>query len=145
MSVIEKRKHHRLPVIKEFGEPIMLRIGEESVPGIILDLSADGLSMMTYAKLAVGTEICLSIDIPGIKTAPMNGKTVWTVQKGEMWRVGIHISSIKSLDSKQINRMAIDFNECENKILLGVPQVRVENCSYRKICANPQKMKQPTK
>ncbi|MDR1940951.1 MAG: PilZ domain-containing protein [Endomicrobium sp.] len=141
MSVTEKRKHHRLPVIKQFGEPVIMQIGKESVPGIILDLSADGISMMTYANLSVGTEICLSIDIAGIKTNPMNGKVVWSVQKGEMWRTGIHISSINSLDSKHINRMAIDFNDCENKILLGVPDVCVEKCSYYRICQKPQRIK----
>ncbi len=139
--MVEKRKNRRMPIIKQFGEPVMLQFNEKSVPGVILDLSAEGVSMMTYANIPVGTEICISIDIPSLKTGPINGKVVWTVPKGDMWRMGIHISTINSLDSKQINRMAIDFNDCENKILLGVPDVCFLKCSYYKICNKPQKIK----
>jgi len=137
--MFEKRKHHRMPVIKQFGEPVQIRIKDAVFPGIILDLSADGVSLMTYADVPVGTGVCFSIDIPALKTKTMNGKVVWSSPSGNMWRIGIQISIMDTLDSKHINRMAIDFNDCENKIILGAPDVCAEKCSYRQICAKPQK------
>lgn len=138
--MVEKRKNRRMPIIKQFGEPVMLQIGEKAIPGIILDLSAEGVSIMAYTNMPVGTEICLSIDIPSLKTSPMNGKVVWSIPKGDMHRMGIHIYNINSLDAKQINRMALDFTDCENKILLGVPDVCHLKCSYYKICNKPQRI-----
>jgi hypothetical protein len=137
--MLEKRRHRRMPVIKQFGEEIMISFGKNSVPGIILDLSADGISLLTFIQVPTGSDICLSIDLPALKTNPINGKVVWVAKNGDMWRIGIHILSINSLDSKQINRMAIDFNDCENKIVLGAPDVCDKKCSYYKICAKPQK------
>ena len=34
----EKRKNRRMPIIKQFGEPVMMQIDGKSVPGVILDL-----------------------------------------------------------------------------------------------------------
>ncbi len=137
----EKRKNRRMPVIKQFGEPVMMRIEGKSVPGVILDLSADGVSMITYARIPAGSEVCMTIDIADIKTKPMHGKVIWSMPKGDMWRMGIFIDKIDSLDAKRINRMAIDFNDCENKIFLGVPDVCFEKCSYCHLCEKPQKIK----
>ena len=139
--MVEKRKNRRMPIIKQFGEPIMLEIDGKSVPGIILDLSADGVSLLTYAHVPTGKSVCLNIDLPDLKAANMCGKVVWSLKHGEMWRMGISVIEMSTLDAKQINRMAIDFNDCENKIMLGVPDVCNIKCSYYKICEKPQKIK----
>ncbi|MDR2426630.1 MAG: PilZ domain-containing protein [Endomicrobium sp.] len=138
--MVEKRKNRRMPIIKQFGEPMMIQMEGKSVPGVILDLSADGVSMITYAYIPVGTEICMTIDLPMLKTRPMSGKIIWTMSKGDMWRIGIYIGTMDTLDAKYINRMAIDFNDCENKISLGVPDVCIKRCSYHQICEKPQKI-----
>jgi len=130
-----------MPVIKEFGKEVMIKMGSGSVPGVILDLSVDGMSLLTFAQIPKGSDICLSIDIPVLKTNPINGKIVWVTPKGDMFRIGILITSINTLDSKQINRMAIEYNDCENKIMLGAPDVCEKKCSYYQICAKPQKMR----
>ncbi|MCL2335031.1 MAG: PilZ domain-containing protein [Endomicrobia bacterium] len=139
--MVEKRKNRRMPIIKQFGELIMLKVAGESVPGIILDLSADGVSLMAYAHVPTGTSVCLDIDLPDLKAANMCGKVVWSLKQGEMWRMGISVTDMSTLDAKQINRMAIAFNDCENKIMLGVPDVCYSKCSYYKICEKPQKIK----
>ena len=138
--MLEKRKRHRIPVIKQFEKEIMINTGRKSVPGIILDLSADGMSLLSFINIPAGSEICLSIDTPALKISSINGEVVWVSKKGDMWRTGIRILNIDSLDSKKINRMAIDYNDCENKITLGVPDVCGKKCSYYKICAKPQKI-----
>ncbi|MDR1195130.1 MAG: PilZ domain-containing protein [Endomicrobium sp.] len=138
--MVEKRKNRRMPIIKQFGEPIMMHIEGKSVPGVILDLSADGVSIITYAYVPAGTQICMTIDLPMLKTKPMNGKVVWTMPKGDMQRIGIYIESMDTLDAKHINRMAIDFNDCENKISLGAPDVCFAKCSYHQICEKPQRI-----
>jgi len=139
--MVEKRKNRRMPIIKQFGELVMLKIDGNSVPGIILDLSADGVSLMTYTHVPADTNVCLNIDLPDLKAADMCGKVVWSLKQGEMWRMGISVTQMNTLDAKQINRMAIEFNDCENKIMLGVPDVCNLKCSYYKICEKPQKIK----
>ncbi|MCL2144881.1 MAG: PilZ domain-containing protein [Endomicrobia bacterium] len=137
--MVEKRKNRRMPIIKQFGEPVMVHMEGKSVPGVILDLSTDGVSIISYAYISVASEVCITIDLPTLKTKPMIGKVVWTMPKGDMWRMGIYIEIMDTLDAKHINRMAIDFNDCENKISLGAPDVCAERCSYHQICEKPQK------
>ncbi|MCL2485239.1 MAG: PilZ domain-containing protein [Endomicrobia bacterium] len=139
--VSEKRKHQRMPVIKKFDEPIIIDIGGKQVPGVILDLSADGMQLLTYANIPLNTELFLSLNLPNLKTDTMRGKVVWQRVKDNMFLHGMHITDMNTLDAKHINRMAIDYNDCENKIILGVPDVCYEKCSYFNLCEKPQKIK----
>ena len=143
MSSQEKRKHNRLPVLHEMDEPIHIAMGNKDVPGILVDLSASGMALLTFASVPVGTEIELSIDVPGLKTQPLNGKVVWTLAKGEMWRIGISFVKIDPTDFKLINRIAFDCADCDTKLALGVSDVCFDKCSYWPLCEKPNKI--PTK
>ncbi|MBN1824206.1 MAG: PilZ domain-containing protein [Endomicrobiales bacterium] len=136
----EKRRHNRLPVLHEMDEPIQLAIGEKNVPGILVDLSAGGMALLAFASIPVGSEINLSIDIKGLKTQPISGKVVWTLSKGEMWRIGIVFTKIDPLDFRHINRLAIECQDCDNKYALGVTDICSEKCSYFPLCDKPVKL-----
>ncbi|MCL2390637.1 MAG: PilZ domain-containing protein, partial [Endomicrobia bacterium] len=75
-----------------------------------------------------------------LRTETISGKVVWAKTKGDMYNIGIRIINMDSIDAKHINRMAIDYNDCENKIILGVPDVCSLKCSYYYICEKPQKI-----
>jgi hypothetical protein len=135
----EKRKHTRLPVLHEMDEPIRIATQKESVPGILVDLSASGMAILTFASLNIGAELNLSIDIPGLKTQPLKGKVVWANAKGEMWRIGIAFLHIDQADFRHINNLAFDCNDCDTKIGLGVSDVCFDKCSYLQLCSKPQK------
>ncbi|AKL97855.1 PilZ domain-containing protein [Endomicrobium proavitum] len=137
--MIEKRKSRRMPVIK-FEEPVNLNIGGKKVPGVILDISADGIQLMTYANIPVGSEIFLELDTKFLKLKQLSGKVVWSHLKGDMYRTGINITYIDTLDAKLLNRIATDYNDCEKKIALGAPDVCSKKCSYCNLCAKTQKI-----
>lgn len=137
----ERRKHKRSPVIHEMDEAIEIALGEEKVPGLIVDLSGGGMSLLTYTSLPLGTVLNLTMNLPGLHTHLLTGKVVWSVPKGEMWRVGITFSRIDPADFKHINRMAFDYADCETKLALGVKDVCFDKCSYLKLCQKPQRIK----
>ena len=137
----EKRKYSRLPVLHEMDEPIQIALSNKAVPGILVDLSAGGMSLLTFSAIPIGTEINLSIVVPGLKTQPIAGRVVWSINKGEMWRMGIVFAKLDSIDFRHINRMAFDSADCDTKLGLGVTDVCAEKCSYFALCSKPVKMK----
>lgn len=137
----EKRKYSRLPVLHEMDEPIKIALSDKSIPGILVDLSAGGMSMLTFTQIPTGTEINLSIVVPGLKTQIIGGRVVWSICKGEMWRMGIAFTKLDPIDFRRINRMAFDCADCDTKLALGVTDVCVEKCSYFELCTKKVKLK----
>jgi len=136
----EQRKNRRMPVIKQFDEPVMLNINDEKIPGIILDISADGMQLMTYASIPVGSKFRMAVDTKFLQLKPFTAKVVWAKAKGDMYQMGMHIDDMDTLDSKRISRMALEYNDCENKILLGAPDVCNAKCSFHSLCEKKQKI-----
>jgi Tfp pilus assembly protein PilZ len=136
----EKRKHNRLPVLHEMDEPIQISLDNKTVPGILVDLSAGGMALQTFTSVQVGTEVSLAIDVPGLKTQPLNGRVVWSLAKGDTWRIGIVFTQIDPVDFRHINRLAIDCSDCDTKLTLGVSDVCFDKCSYFAICDKPSKL-----
>jgi len=136
----EKRRHNRLPVLHEMDEPIQISLNNKAVPGILVDLSAGGMAILSFTSIPVGTNINLCIDVPGLKTQPLEGKAVWVLSKGEMWRIGIVFTKIDPIDFRHINRMAFDATDCDTKLALGVTDTCFERCSYYQLCEKPIKL-----
>ena len=136
----EKRRHNRLPVLHEMDEPIQIMLNNKTVPGILVDLSAGGMALLSFTAIPVGTDINLSIDVPGLKTQALEGKVVWALSKGEMWRIGIVFTKIDPIDFRHINRVAFDATDCDTKLTLGVTDICFEKCSYFCLCEKPIKI-----
>jgi hypothetical protein len=128
----DKRRHNRLPVLHEIDEPIQIALNNKCVPGILIDLSAGGMALLSFSAISVGTNITLSLDLPGIKTQPLEGKAVWALAKGEMWRIGIVFTKIDPIDFRHINR--------DTKLSLGVTDICFEKCSYYQLCEKAIKL-----
>ncbi len=141
MQQQDKRRHSRLPVLHEMDEPIHIAFNNEHVPGILVDLSGGGMALLTFASAPVGTAISLIIDVPGLKTKPLLGKVVWTLSKGDMWRIGIVFTAIDPIDFRHINRLAFDCTDCDTKLALGVTDICFEKCSYFTLCSKSVKLK----
>ncbi len=137
----EKRKHSRLPVLHEMDEPVQIALDKKAIPGILVDLSAGGMALLTFTSIPVGTEINLSIDVPGIKTKWLLGKVVWARAKAEMWRIGIAFTKIDPSDFRHINRIAFDCADCDTKQALGVTDICFDKCAYFPLCDKPVKLK----
>jgi hypothetical protein len=118
-----------------------MNFGGKAFPGVLIDLSAGGVSLLAYTSFPLGTELSLTINLPGLETKPLNGHVVWVIPKAEMWRMGIAFTEVDHIDFRHINRMAFDFTDCEKKLSLGVSDVCVEKCSYFNMCSKPVKLK----
>ncbi len=137
----ERRKHARLPVLHEIDKPIQLAVNDKSVPGVLVDLSASGMALLSFALVPVGSKINMAIDLPGLKTHQLEGRVVWSIQKGQMWRIGIAFSKVDPVDFRHVNKMAIECSDCDTKIALGVTDPCFEKCSYFPLCTKPSKLK----
>ena len=141
----DRRKFKRYPVLHEIDKTIQIAIDNKVLPGVLVELSAGGMSILTFASITVGTELNLSLDLPGLKTHPLIGKVVWSLSKGEMWRLGIAFSSIDPIDFRHINRMGFDYSDCGTKLALGVKDVCIEKCAYFQLCQRHEKLGKKSK
>lgn len=137
----ERRKHKRYPVLREIDKTIQIVLGGKALPGVLVELSAGGMAILTFTSIPVGTEINLSLDLPGLKTHELAGRIVWSLAKGEMWRLGIAFDKINPIDFRHINRMGFDYSDCSTKLALGVSDVCSDKCSYLELCQRDQKIK----
>ncbi|HBU68986.1 MAG TPA: hypothetical protein DEE98_01235 [Elusimicrobia bacterium] len=141
----EKRRYKRYPVLHEIDKTIQIALNEKVLPGVLVELSAGGMAILTFASISVGTEVNLSLDLPGLKTKPLSGKIVWALAKGEMWRLGISFTTIDPVDFRHINRMGFDYADCNTKLSLGVTDVCSEKCSYFELCQKSARLAKTTK
>ena len=104
-------------------------------------MSSGGLLLLVYADLPVGTHVCVVFDYPPLETDSIFGEVVrFTQTKALVREVAIKFTSISTIDSKKINRLAIDYNDCENKIMLGALDVCRKECSYYNFCEKKLKI-----
>ena len=153
----ERRDHIRFPVIHNVGEPIELKVlsnGKKiSIPGYIINLSAGGIGIITLGKqsseLRVGAPFVMDLKLPELVGRNVKGKIV-RIQKGrkaelrhsnDEWFLSLAFTKIKSSHSNHINRMAEDWNICETKIQMRLPDVCFRGCAYWKLCEKPVKLK----
>lgn len=140
----ERRRYKRYPVLHEIDQMIHMSLENRTFPGVLVELSAGGMALLTYTPIPIGTNISLSLDLPGLKTQELLGTVVWSISKGDMWRLGIAFTKIDPVDFRHINRMAFDYSDCETKIQLGAKDVCVNKCSYAPLCNKSQKIKNNT-
>lgn len=146
----ERRRHPRFPAAghpkKEpakvvIFKPINLFFWEirTTIPGVLLDLSAGGMGLLTFVPVKKGCRLKLQLDLPALKTEIIEGRVAWIVGKGESWRLGIEFSKISRKDSEMINHVASDYSGCEMRILKNDKAVCVKNCHYALSCSKTQK------
>lgn len=140
--MLNRRQHTRLPVIKNVAKEIFISTDKGFFQGLIINLSSGGLLLLMYANLPVGTKVCFLFDYPPLETEPIFGEVVRSTQTKAMVReVAIKFTNISTLDTKKINRLAIDYIDCENKIILGALDVCRKECSYYNLCEKKLKIK----
>ena len=133
--MLNRRKYSRLPVIKNVAKELFISTDKGFFQGLIINLSAGGLLLLMYSDLPLGSQVCLIFDYPPLETEPIFGEVVRSVQTKALVReIAIKFTSISTMDSKKINRLAIDYTDCENKIILGALDVCRKECSYYNFC-----------
>jgi c-di-GMP-binding flagellar brake protein YcgR len=135
----ERRKHSRFPIISDLVEPIMLKVSsceiKEGVPGIMMDLSAGGLVVITFISLQQGALLKLTINFPGLKIENAEGKIVRVEEKTGTYVVGIGFLKLSKAVKEKINQMAKDFHHCKMRHLNGEKNICFKECSYYLLCS----------
>jgi c-di-GMP-binding flagellar brake protein YcgR len=143
----ERRKHKRLPVIKDLAEPIELVISEphskepKHVPGVLTNLSAGGMDLVLLGTFEGKPTIKLNMHLPGFDRFEVEGKMVWSRPKGNTSIVGIQFTKIDADHAKQLTHMAEAFWECEDRIRTKAPTICFHGCTYWDLCEKPAKLK----
>lgn len=143
----ERRKHKRLPVIKDMAEPIELAITEPNtknvthVPGVLTNLSAGGMDLVLLGTLEGKPAIKLNMHLPGFDRFEVEGKMIWSKPKGNTSIVGIQFTKIDQDHAKQLTHTAEAFWECEDRIKAKAPTICFHGCTYWDLCEKPAKLK----
>jgi c-di-GMP-binding flagellar brake protein YcgR len=100
----ERRKYKRLKVF-HLSVPIVLKANTEglSIPGILLDISAGGIGILTFKEIPVNTVVNLQINLHYIKTDIIKAKVVWIKQLDKTYRAGLQFIEISKKDFEQIS------------------------------------------
>jgi len=140
-KIKERRKYFRLPILKDLAKPVDLFFNSSSVPvpAVLLDLSVKGMGILTFVPVEIGTKINANITLPGLRISNVEGKVVWTLIKGDSWRIGIMFTKMDRNTSIKIKKMTNDYTECENRISSGIKDVCTDDCSYFLLCSKSVK------
>jgi c-di-GMP-binding flagellar brake protein YcgR len=100
----ERRKYKRLKVL-HLSVPIVLKTNIEglSIPGILLDISAGGIGILTFKEIPVNTVVNLQINLHYIKTDIIKAKVVWIKQLDKTYKAGLQFIEISKKDFEQIS------------------------------------------
>lgn len=140
----EKRKHRRMPVISNLIEPVNLfyktQDGKEtSLVAILADLSASGMRMISFLGAPLAERFSISLQLPGMERMEISARMAWVKQKENVYTVGIEFTDMNPQNAALISAMADDFNDCDTRILLRLPEVCVPTCRAHRICNKIQK------
>lgn len=140
----EKRRHPRMPVISNLIEPVNLHYRTEdgketNLVAILADLSASGMRMISFLGAPLADKFSISMQLPGSEKMEIGAKLAWVKQRENVYTIGIEFTKINDKDAALISDMADDFNDCDTRILLKLPEVCVATCKAHRICNKIQK------
>ena len=141
----ERRKHRRFSIAEGLVEPITIEFDPEpgvassKVPAILTNLSGGGMSLITFTEPPRTKTVFLRIDLPCLNNCRITAKPVRIHSKGNVYTIGLTFVKISSKDRSHIEKMANDFNDCETRIGLGLPEACVPDCDCNELCNKPQK------
>lgn len=141
---MERRKHHRFPVIKDLAEPVDLILMDEparDLPAVLTNLSAGGMSLMVFAHVSGDTRLKLLLNMPGLEGTELHGHVAWAAMKGDTTTIGVKFNHVTADSVKRINHMAEAYQDCELKISFGLKDVCFHQCSYWPLCHKTVKLK----
>ena len=145
----ERRKHKRLPVIKDMAEPIELLLQHpnskdiQRVPGVLTNLSAGGMDLVLLGPLEGKPVIRLNMHLPGFDRFEVEGKLVWSRPKDSTSVVGIEFTKIDKDHAHQLTHMAEAFWECEDRVRNKATTICFHGCTYWDLCEKTVKLKHP--
>ena len=111
----ERRKHKRIPVLSSLIKLISIEIPAlhmtNPLPGIMGNLSAGGMTIATFMPIPLGTELELSIDLPGLSTNNLKGQVTRVNDKEGSCLITIAFTEIDRKTKYEINELVLSYKE----------------------------------
>ncbi|MCX7910885.1 MAG: PilZ domain-containing protein [Endomicrobia bacterium] len=100
----ERRKYKRLNVY-HLLQPIQIKTSKEniSIAGILLDISAGGIGILSFKEIPVETITELTINLHNIRTDIIKARVVWVKSQEKIYRIGLQFIEISKKDFIQIS------------------------------------------
>ena len=95
--------------------------------------------MISFLGAPLADRFSISLQLPGTDKMEVEARLAWVKQRENVYTIGIEFTKMADKDAKVISEMADDFNDCDTRILLKLPEVCVPNCKCHKICNKIQK------
>ena len=145
MEQVERRKHKRFPVVKRLSEPVDIFLAppgagkETAIPGVIVDISAGGMRLITFAPIDANSTLSLNMDLPAIGRAEMDARVAWTQHKRGVYEIGMEFIKIPEEISRKLQQMGKAFEKCIANLANGKTNICSQKCPCYMICDNPAK------
>ncbi len=145
MEINERRKHKRFPAVKRLSEPVDISLRppgtdvQTSVPGVIVDISASGMGIITFAPIEEDSILALNMELPAIGRTDIQAKVAWMKQKRGVYQIGLEFVQISDEIAKKLETMGTAFEECLASLSRGQTNVCHKECPCYMICDNPEK------
>lgn len=133
----ERRKHQRIPIIKDLAEPVNIIIMAEKpieMPAVLTNLSAGGMCLVVFAHVIGNTKFKLVLNLKGVEGIELQCRVAWAESKGDTTVIGVSFFNMKHEDMKKINHMAEHFLDCETKRSFGIKDICDPTCNYWPMC-----------
>jgi c-di-GMP-binding flagellar brake protein YcgR len=146
---MERRKYKRFPVIRDFSETVEITFSLpqqpshlNKVPGIVLNLSAGGMALLTFISIPVGSDISFKLSLPNTKNAfLLKGKVVRVENHENTYLAGIKFEEIDEEVKKLLTKMGEDYENCEIRLSFNIADGCYKECSYYPLCNKKIKIK----
>ncbi|MGM0442333.1 MAG: PilZ domain-containing protein [Elusimicrobiota bacterium] len=134
----DRRKHRRLPLTLSIAKPIRIEMStdqhEDTIPGILADLSAGGAAMIVFHRLPKESRIDFNLNFLGVKKH-LNGVIVREEEKfDETFIVGIQFDNPSEELEDMIEDMAEDHDICEIRYAMNPETACFPDCDFRPLC-----------
>lgn len=99
----ERRRYKRLNIY-HLGIPVQIKYNNEDIliPGILLDISAGGIGILTFKKIEPGTTVNFSISLHNFLITDVKAKVIWVKEYKNTYRMGLEFTKISNKDRQQI-------------------------------------------
>ena len=145
MEQIERRKHKRFSVVKRLSETVDIFLAppdtgkETAIPGVIVDISAGGMRLITFAPIDPNSILSLNMDLPAIGKAEMDARVAWTRHKRGVYEIGMEFIKIPEEIHQRLEEMGRAFEECIASLSKGKNNTCGQECPCYILCDNPAK------
>lgn len=137
----ERRKHPRLPMHLSVAKLVDFQSEgmEHASPAILVDLSAGGLSMITFALPEIANKVTFRLELPGLVNAQMHGRVVRAHRKGETYQVAVAFTEFQDQWANLVAKLVKAYNMCEERLAQGDRRFCFRECAFWSLCQKDEK------